>query len=181
MEEGSLRGRLLVASPDLTDPNFAHTVVLLLAHDDREGALGVVVNRPSEVEMAGALRGWGELAAPPSYVFVGGPVEPGSVIGLARTRADGEGVDPVLDGAGVLDLARPPEELDADIVRIRVFAGYSGWGAGQVEMEIAAGGWFVVGATPDDAFSDEPGELWSRVLRRQGGVYRTVAPDPTLN
>ncbi len=177
----SLKGRLLVAAPDLDDPNFAHTVVLLLAHDDAEGALGVVVNRPSDVEMVGALRDWDRLAAPPAFVFVGGPVEPTAVIGLARTHADGEGVEPVLDGAGVLDLALAPEDLGADVASIRVFAGYSGWAPGQLELEITAGGWFVVEARPDDPFSAEPDDLWSRVLRRQGGLFRTAAEDPSLN
>lgn len=177
----SLRGRLVVAAPDLVDPNFAHTVVLLLAHDDEEGALGVVVNRPSDVEMEGALRGWGRLAAPPPFVFVGGPVEPTSVIGLARTRADGAGVEPVIDGAGVLDLARTPQDLGAQVASIRVFAGYAGWAPAQLESEIAAGGWFVLDADPDDAFSDEPEGLWARVLRRQGGLFRTAAVDPSLN
>jgi len=177
----SLRGRLIVAAPDLEDPNFEHTVILMLAHDQHEGALGVVVNRPSEVAMVSGLRGWDRLAAPPRHVFVGGPVEQTAVIGLARTRADGDGVEPVVDGAGVLDLALAPEDLGADVTSIRVFAGYSGWSAGQLELEILAGGWFVIEAEPDDPFSDEPEELWSRVLRRQGGLFRTAAEDPSLN
>lgn len=177
----SLRGRLIVATPSLPDPNFDHSVVLLLDHDE-EGAIGVVVNRPSELTIAESLPEWERLAAEPSVVFVGGPVEQGALIGLALL---GSGADPtwhrVSGRIGVLDLARDPEEVSIDVQLVRVFAGYSGWAPGQLEAEVDAGAWFVLDAEPEDAFADGPEELWRGVLERQGGLFRTFPADPSMN
>jgi putative transcriptional regulator len=172
-------GRLLVATPDLADPNFSHAVVLLLEHND-EGAFGVVLNRPSDVDVAAALPGWERLSAPPDVVFVGGPVQQDGVVALAA------GTDDVLEksvlpAVGVVDLDRDPLVAGAGLDRVRVFAGYAGWGAGQLESEVADGGWFVVDATPGDVFSDDPEELWLVVLHRQGGIFTTIPEDPSLN
>lgn len=180
----SHRGKLLVATPDLGDPNFDRTVVLLLEHTP-EGAVGVVLNRPSEIslEEAGAdWGGWELYAAEPGEVFVGGPVSRTAVIAIART-VDGktEGFQPVLgDRVGVVDLGLTPNDVDA----VRLFAGYSGWGEGQLEAEISAGAWFVLEALPADAFTAEPEDLWRDVLRRQGGrlaIFAACPADPTLN
>jgi putative transcriptional regulator len=184
-------GRLLVANPMLPDPNFDRTVVLLLAYSE-EGALGLVLNRPTEMEVAAPLPQWERLAATPPVVFMGGPVQHQAVICLARateTDLDGAGVDsdgwkPLTPDVGTLDLDLDPDELVSRFTRVRVFAGYAGWGAGQLEGEIAAGAWWVVDAEPDDPFSQEPGELWSRVLRRQPNRLRVVSyfpDDPAWN
>ncbi len=176
-------GRLLVANPLLPDANFDRTVVLLLACAD-EGALGLVLNRPSQTNLAAPLPGWAHLAAAPPVVFVGGPVQHQAVICLARPadRSDPvetpEGWSAVLPEVGTLDLELDPEELRASFTQVRVFAGYAGWTPGQLEAEIDAGAWWVLDALADDAFSDQPEGLWKRVLRRQGGSLPLVAAFP---
>jgi putative transcriptional regulator len=170
----SLKGRLLIALPVLTDPNFDRTIVFMLEHSD-EGAVGVVVNRPSPLTVAEPLPSWVALATEPRVVFVGGPVSPSSAIGLIERD----------DQITTVDLEAEPDEGDlASEARVRVFAGYAGWGAGQLEDEIAAGAWVVVDAMAGDVMTDDPEELWSYVLRRQGGRLAAVADfprDPTLN
>ena len=180
-----MSGRLLVATPLLGDPNFDRTVVLLLEHGD-EGALGVVLNRPSEVELAGPLPEWGRLAAPPSVVFVGGPVSQGAVIALARVESerDTDAWSRVLPRVGVLDLNRDVDSVDVSVEEVRVFTGYAGWGPGQLEGEIDEAAWFVVDAQPADAMAADPTTLWRDVLRRQHGPLRKFAhypPDPSVN
>lgn len=185
LPEPSLKGRLLVATPILLDPNFERTVVLLLEHRSEDGALGIVLNRPSETSVGEPLPAWEALAAPPAVLFVGGPVSPGSAIALGRGAADAaEGWEPVLGPVGTVDLDRDPALVRTTLDEVRVFAGYAGWAPGQLEGEIAGGSWFVVDAEPDDAFSADPGDLWPSVLRRQGGrlaMFAHCPPDPSVN
>ncbi|MDQ1541442.1 MAG: putative transcriptional regulator [Actinomycetota bacterium] len=188
MVDISLAGALLVASPALDDPNFARTVILLLDHDS-DGALGVVLNRPTEVSAEDALPRWAEVASAPAVVHVGGPVTPDAVVCLGRIRRGQrgeppEGWMPLTGPVGAVDLDSEPDDLVDQLDAFRVFAGYSGWGPGQLEAEVRLGGWLVLGAEPDDAFSEEPETLWSRVLRRQGGelaFMHTMPLDPTQN
>jgi len=183
--EESLKGRLLVATPNLTDPNFFRTVVLIIEHGDDDGALGVVLNRPSELEVARPLPAWAEVAAQPPVIFVGGPVSPGSAICLARVRVgDGDEWEPLVGSVGAVDLNVGPDEVTPQPQEVRVFAGYAGWGPRQLEDEILSGGWFVVDAEPDDALIPVPDDLWSAVLRRQPGPLAMFAhhpPDPSMN
>lgn len=180
-----LKGRLLVATPLLGDPNFERSVVLLLEHGE-EGALGVVLNRPSELEVAEPLPEWRRFAGSPEVIFVGGPVSRSSVIALARLGRDlpDGSWEPVLGRVGVLDLTGDPDEVGAGLDDLRVFAGYAGWGSGQLEEEIGEGAWYVVDAEPADPFTDAPDGLWHRVLKRQGGELARVArvpANPRLN
>lgn len=180
MSEDSLRGHLVVATPALADSNFSHAVVLLLEHN-ADGAVGVVVNRPSDTPLEAALPDWVSLAAEPTVAFAGGPVQPDAVIALARTYGPAEQVQMILPGVGVVDLSADPTLVGVAIAGVRLFAGYAGWGAGQLENEIATGSWFVVHARAEDIFADEPETLWRRVLRRQGGMFSTIPPDPRAN
>ncbi|HEX5541319.1 MAG TPA: YqgE/AlgH family protein [Micromonospora sp.] len=179
-------GRLLVATPALKDPNFDRAVVLLIAHE-RTGALGVVLNRPTEVPVSAVLTAWDELAGEPAVLFEGGPVQPDAAICLGRMRGavqEIKGFQPISGAVGMVDLSVDVERLRDRITGIRVFAGYSGWSPGQLEGEIAAGSWLVFDALPGDAFMERPDDLWQLVLRRQGGMMAAVAnfpPDPTLN
>jgi putative transcriptional regulator len=181
----SLAGSLLVASPTLDDPNFTRSVILMLDHDG-DGALGVILNRPSEISACDALPGWAQVASEPAVVHMGGPVTPQVVVCLGRARS---GVTPTgwtsLAGRiGAVDLDRSPDDLAGSLDGLRFFAGYAGWGAGQLETELRLGGWIVVPAEPDDAFTSSPETLWSRVLRRQGGelaMLHTMPIDPTQN
>jgi putative transcriptional regulator len=177
MEE-SLVGQLLLASPTLRDPNFERSVVLIGVHSD-EGAMGVVLNRPSEVTVGEAAPQLEETVDESELVFVGGPVQPGSIVFLA------EFLDP--EPAGVLVLGRigfpaPDAELDElsrATGRVRVFAGFAGWGEGQLESEIADGDWIAHDALPEDVFTELPEQLWSSVLTRMGGSYALIARMPT--
>jgi len=182
----SLTGRLLVATPQLKDPNFERTVVLLVAHEEG-GALGVVLNRATEVAVADVLAGWGPLASEPAVVFEGGPVQPEAAICLARTRVGVgrlAGFNRVSGAVGTVDLSSDSARIAESVVGVRVFAGYAAWAPGQLEGEIDTGSWFVFDALPGDAFVSRPDDLWPLVLRRQGGLMAAVASypaDPTQN
>jgi putative transcriptional regulator len=180
---GSLVGRLLLASPSLIDPNFARTVVLVGLHSG-DGAMGVVLNRPSTVTVGEAVPQLQETLGAMEPVYLGGPVQPSSVVFLA------EFMDP--SPAGLLVLGRigfpaPDagiEELAEATERRRVFAGHAGWGPGQLDAEVADGDWITHDAQPEDVFSEDPEELWSGVLTRKGGSYALIArmpPDPSVN
>jgi len=179
-----LRGRLLVAAPPLIDPNFDRTIVLMLEHGD-EGALGVVLNRPSESSVYDVFPEWHELSSPPAVVFAGGPVATDAVIALARRRHVAvEGFQQIVDDIGTVDLADDPLELGAALQSLRVFAGYAGWSPGQLEGELEQGGWFVVDLEPTDPFVDNPERLWRDVLRRQRGrlaLFSNYPEDATVN
>ncbi|MDH4160300.1 MAG: YqgE/AlgH family protein [Actinomycetota bacterium] len=189
MTEASLTGSLLVATPSLVDPSFNRTVVLLVDHDE-DGALGVVLNRPTRVDVSEILPGWQDPASQPGVVFHGGPVGRDSALAIAVLASpvqDGEeplGFRHVYGLLGLIDLDAPPEILLPEIRGLRVFAGYAGWGAGQLEDELAEQSWYVVPSTPDDVVATSPGDLWRDVLRRQGGELAMVATypeDPSLN
>lgn len=185
MTDSDWTGRLLVASPAMRDPNFDRSVVLLLEHGE-DGALGIVLNRPTDTDLYAALPRWERLAAQPTVVFVGGPVAPAAAICLARSPSgeETEGWKPLFGGLGTVDLNLDPEELDAPLQEVRVFAGYAGWAPGQLEAEVEEGAWFVLDALPTDALSAAPGDLWRAVLRRQGGDLAFMAnfpDDPAMN
>jgi putative transcriptional regulator len=179
-------GMLLVATPALLDPNFADTVVLLLDVDDN-GALGVVLNRPSGVPVGEVLADWGEVVAEPGVLFHGGPVstEGALAVGLLRNSDDAPvGFREVFGQLGIVDLDTPVELVDGSLDGMRIFAGYAGWGAEQLVGEIEEGSWYVVPAQPRDVFRGDPDDLWRDVLRRQPGelAWHSTRPvDPDLN
>lgn len=181
----SLAGRLLVAAPALADPNFDRTVVLLLSHDE-DGALGVVVNRPTEVPITSILPAWQPVVSQPDVVFRGGPVSLDSALGLVVLANEDEplGVRRVSGKLGVVDLDAPPEVVSPAVAGMRVFAGYAGWSTDQLESEIDEGAWYVVDAEIMDAFSSAAEDLWRTVLRRQAGPLSwlsTFPADPSMN
>ena len=178
MADRVLVGKLLVASPRLSDGTFDRSVVLLIDHS-AGGAVGVVINRPSTTLVEDALPQWGDRAAEPPVVFIGGPVSPTAAICLGGWETTpSEGWRPLFDGLGTLDLERSRHDIVADVDWLRVFAGYAGWGAGQLEDEIASGAWFVVPVAPTDVLSPDPEQLWRAVLRRQRGAVAAVANFP---
>jgi len=170
---------LLVASPALVDPNFYRAVVLLLDYN-ADGAVGVVLDRPLDLDVDEHLPAWRDYLAPPHRVFEGGPVQPETAIGVAHrpTVEASETWHPVLGGVGLIDVTREPADI-GEIQEARIFAGYSGWGAGQLEMELAVGSWFPVDGAADDAFDPVPTTLWDRVLRRQHPNIARYADYPT--
>lgn len=182
-------GSLLVATPSLEDPNFHHTVLLLLAFGVEEGALAVVLNRPNSVPTGTLMPGWDDLTVAPDSVFVGGPVARDNLICVAEVKpefaAGFDGCAPIADGPlATLDLNRRPYEMAPGVARLRIFSGYAGWSPGQLEAEIESGGWLVLPAEGGDVFTSDPEGLWRRVLRRQGGhiaIYANAPPKLSMN
>lgn len=167
------RGRLLVAAPPLGDPNFDRTVVYVLEHNE-QGALGVVINRVSG-EVSEVFEKWIPYLTPPARSFAGGPVQTEALIGLGRTHLDQ--VDPI-------ELDRDPVLVDPTPTAVRIFHGYAGWGAQQLDGELEAGVWIVAAARIDDVFTADPEHLWTEVMARQPGrtAWLASAPvDPTVN
>jgi putative transcriptional regulator len=178
----SLRGQLLVASPSLLDPNFRRTVVLVTEHTE-EGAAGLVLNRPSDGEVSELVPQLEPLVDDDAHVWVGGPVQPNAVLVLGEFLDPEDAAVPLFGSLGFPSLDEP-DEIVPQTTRRRIFAGYAGWGSGQLEDELAREDWILEEALNDDAFTEAPGELWADVLRRKGGIYELVArmpEDPSVN
>lgn len=170
---GYLEGRLLVATPLVGGGIFTRSVVLLVSHD-ADGAVGLVLTAPGRLPVRQVLPGWASLVGDPAVVFTGGPVEQGGALALGRAGAR----------VRLLNLGGQPQEPARQLDGVRVFAGYAGWSAAQLEDEVAQGAWCVVEALPDDPFTAHPQRLWRDVLRRQTGraaVLSTLPGDPLLN
>jgi len=179
----SLQGQLLVASPTLIDPNFDRAVVAIANHDE-EGALGVILNRPSDTAVAEAVPELDGVVDAEEVVYVGGPVQPASIVVLAEFDDPDEAAFLVVGGIGLVSDRTGLERLETVTARRRVFAGYAGWGPGQLEAEVEREDWIVEPALPEDVFADEALDLWGRVLDRKGGQFRLLArmpTDPTVN
>lgn len=171
----SLSGKLLVASPSMGD--YFHRAVILVVEHSPEGAFGLILNRPSETTVGEAAPELAELIGAEHLVHVGGPVQPNAVTAIGEHADPGEATKLIVGAVGMVDLDEPP-----DLSRLRVFAGYAGWGPGQLDGELAEEAWIVEGAHPDDPFAE--GDLWAVVLRRKGGEYALLAripPDPSVN
>jgi putative transcriptional regulator len=178
----SLRGQLLIASASLLDPNFRRTVVLVAEHGE-EGAMGLVLNRPSPTEVAEAVPALEVVVDPGASLYLGGPVQPESVVVLGEFREPDEAAVVVAGRIGFMAADAEPEAVADATDRVRVYAGYAGWTTGQLEEEIDEGSWIVEPARPDDVFGDD-GDLWGAVLRRKGGRFRVLAlmpDDPHVN
>jgi len=180
--EDSLRGKLLVASPTLADPNFARSVILITEHND-EGAMGVVLNRPSETDVDDVAP---ELTpvADGEPVFIGGPVQPKALVVLAEFSEPDAAAWIVAADVGFVAAETEGERLENAVRRGRVYAGYSGWGAGQLESELDEEAWIVEAPLPGELFPEDPQTLWHDVLERKGGQFALLArmpEDPSLN
>ena len=176
-----MRGKLLVAGPQLLDPNFWRSVVLVVEHTD-EGALGLVLNRPSQSTVAEAVPQLDAMVDPDDPLYVGGPVGPSGVIVLGKFSAPHQAALLAFEDIGVMRTEGAEEQVE--LLRGRAFIGHSGWGPGQLDAELERGDWIVEPARELDAFTERPEELWSDVLTRKGGSYALVArmpADPSLN
>ena len=179
----SLRGQLLIASPSLVDPNFRRAVVLVAEHGEA-GAMGVVLNRPSDTAVADAVPGLADVAGERAVVYGGGPVQPEAVVVLVETDDPALVADYVVEEVGFVRGDADLDELAFAVARARVFAGYAGWSPGQLEAELEGSDWIVEPALPDDVFAARERDLWGDVLRRKGGPFKLIAtmpPDPSLN
>lgn len=188
------KGRLLVATPPLADPNFDRSVVYMLEHHE-SGALGVVLNAPTTEPIGTPLDRWVDLLPHPAAIFRGGPVETDALLAVAHApgaspsgvmSADNDADDadrdraltPVVGDLASVDLGSDPALLAGIAHRVRIFRGYAGWGPGQLEGEIDAGAWVVVDSQIDDVFTESPQTLWRGVLRRQPGRLSWLANAP---
>jgi len=180
--EDSLRGKLLVASPALVDPNFARTVVFMTEHND-EGGMGIVLNRPSDTAVDSVVSELTEIAGG-EPVYVGGPVQPEALVLLAEFTNLEAAAWVVVADVGLASADVDLDELAGSVRRGRVYAGYSGWGPGQLEEEVEGDSWIIEPPLPPELFPDDPATLWSDVLARKGGQYSLIArmpADPSLN
>jgi putative transcriptional regulator len=172
------KGMLLLATPPLDDPNFDRSVIYMMEHSV-EGAVGLVLNRPTEETAIDGLERWMDLAAPPAVVFDGGPVQSDALIALAELRGPREDAwSAILPDLGSVDLARDPVDVADHINRVRLFRGYAGWSSGQLDGEMDAGAWMVFDAYRTDVFNESPADLWRDVLRRQRGRVAWLANAP---
>lgn len=178
-------GKLLVATPILDEPAFRRTVILLCSHD-AQGSFGLVLNRPLEAAVVDMLPEWRALVSAPHVLFAGGPVDRAQAFALGRSRsAEAEAWwTGITEEVGLLQIEGDDVSGLAGVEEVRLFAGYAGWSAGQLETEIAEEAWFVVDARPGDVFTTNPERLWHEVLARQAGglaLYAHFPPDPRLN
>ncbi len=168
-----------MARPELLDDNFDRTITVILDHNE-DGALGLVLNRPTANALDDYFAGWVDLTPEPRVLYEGGPVEPEGLIALAEGHSKGAlGL-----GLHTIDLDDDPVLAAAEFTRVRVFAGHAGWGPGQLEGEMANGAWWTMDASEDDVFSANPNELWTTVLRRADAELQWFAhypKDPSLN
>ena len=172
------RGMLLLATPPLDDPNFDRSVIYVMEHS-AEGAVGVVLNHPTEETEIDGLEQWMDLSAPPVVVFNGGPVQFDALIAIAELRGPREDAwSPILADLGSVDLARDPIDVADEVGRVRMFRGYAGWASGQLDSELAGGAWMVFDAQRDDVFHREPEDLWRLILRRQRSRIAWIANAP---
>ena len=182
MIDESLRGKLLIASPALTDPNFARSVVLMTEHSE-DGAMGIVLNRPGDAA-ARELMPTLEDIARDDMLFIGGPVQPQAVVLLAEFANPAAAAWIVVADVGLASSETDLSELGDAVRRGRFYAGYSGWGPGQLELEIEVESWIVEPPLPSELFPDDPETLWSDVLERKGGSYALISrmpDDPSMN
>ena len=178
----SLRGSLLISSGGLYDPNFRHTVVLIGEHN-ADGAFGVVLNRALDVTVQEAVPALSELVPSGESLFQGGPVDPEIPVLLVEL-SDPDLIDLRAFGSVGFLVGNVSAEIKPSVLRARVYAGYSGWGPGQLEAEMAADSWILDPARVEDVFTDKPDLLWSRVLKRKGPEYQMLSRmpyDPSMN
>ena len=178
-----VKGRLLLAMPRTNEDEFYRSVILMLAHGP-QGALGVVLNRPTERGRSVSCFPNCPRSRATGRAVRGGPVEPDGIICLARgavARSRRPGFAPVLDRWGSIDPREPPP---GGVDSVRVYRGYAGWSPRQLEGELARDAWMIVEAGPQDLSTDEPDTLWGKVLDRQGPRYsqlKHIPRNPSLN
>ena len=178
----SLKGQLLISSGGLYDPNFRHTVVLIGEHT-ADGALGVVLNRALDVTVEEVLKPLSHLVPAGSPLFQGGPVQPESPVLIAEAVHPAILDIPVFESIGFL-VGEVSADIEPSLLRSRVYAGYAGWGPGQLEAEMEADSWILDPARPEDVFTESPELLWSRVLKRKGPDFEQLSRmpfDPSMN
>ncbi len=181
----SLRGKYLVAGKGLRDPNFYRSVILVVEHNE-EGAMGLVINRPSEISVETALSTDLALAGTDAVVFSGGPVETSALMILHNSQVLGKTDEQIVSGVYLAgsqssfdSLVREPAEpaVQQPTVRFRVYCGYAGWGAQQLEGEIERGDWHVVNSDSEMVLDNDPYGVWDICVRRLHRANRILPHD----
>ena len=160
-------GKLLIAKPELSDPNFASSVVLIVRYDDEKGAVGLILNRRTNVPLSKVLPD--VKGAKDDPVFQGGPVETSSAQALIRSNEKPEDASRVLSdvyASGSKDVIEKMVSSGANSSQFRLYAGYAGWAPGQLEREIEVGGWSVLRANTKIVFDENPDTLWQRLQKQ---------------
>jgi putative transcriptional regulator len=162
------KGKFLVASRQLNDPNFSQTVVLLIEYGP-EGAMGLVINRPSNVKLSTVFPDVKELKERKDTIYVGGPVAVNQMLMLVRSTQAPTASMPVIENVYISSSWEVLEHLikkaSAD-QRFRLFAGYAGWAPNQLDFERTRGDWHVLQADADSIFAHDPKALWQELIRR---------------
>ena len=179
----SFRRNLLLATPELLDTNFCRAVILILEHQN-EGAIGVVLNRPTDHYSVDVMPKWNQCLDSDPRLYWGGPVQEESLLALALSAdPHGDASDETIFLIEVLNLNQ--ELLDtANLLSTRLYSGYAGWSAGQLDTEISTGGWIVADSDDSDPFTEDPDALWGSILSRQTGFISTLSQypdDPRMN
>ena len=168
LREKLAKGKFLVASRQLNDPNFSETVVLLIEYGP-EGAMGLVVNRPSNVKLSTVFPDTKELKQRKDTIYVGGPVAVNQMLLLIRSAQAPKDSISVLEDVHISSSWKVLEglirETEGDL-RFRLFAGYAGWAPSQLDFERSRGDWHVLKAEADSVFAQDPGALWQELIRR---------------
>lgn len=172
-------GQFLVAGRGLLDPNFAKTVILLVSHDD-DGAMGIIVNRPTPVKLEQMVEELQEGAERPETVWVGGPVAHWQLVLLFKSEFQPEDTESVLDGVYFSGSRVVLEDLLEGTMEFRVYAGYAGWSPGQLEHEIARGSWHILPGEPELVFDAEPESLWEELVTRGEAKWVSLPADEPL-
>jgi putative transcriptional regulator len=183
MDQEIGKGKLLIATPMLVDPNFRQTIVLLCEHGP-DGSLGLVVNRPTDVEVSTLVHDFPDLANS-GQVYSGGPVGQNAMLVLCRGNEPSEerGILEDVFLAKDLEMLKFPEYLGPE-GKIRCYLGYAGWAPGQLEAEVNAGAWHLIPGDPELIFDANPATLWQEMMARIGGecaIYANMPPDPSVN
>jgi putative transcriptional regulator len=175
-------GDLLCADRTLKDPNFAQTVILIVKYDD-EGTLGLILNRRSDVAISKLLDDWKEAKGHNEPIFVGGPVEEGTLLGLVRSRAKSEEAGAILrDVHLVSDRGQLQRMLQTAAApdKFRLYAGYAGWAPEQLEEEIDVGAWHLFPGDANTVFDSDPDSLWTRMIKKTETQIAVLRSPSTL-
>lgn len=173
------QGVFLFAAPKLSDPHFLHSVVLLVTYG-KEGALGVIINRPTDIPLDEALPKMEGIEGLSQPLFLGGPVNRNFLLALFRSDKQPEGAQKVFsdvyftgdrEALGDALLNRGPKRA------VRVYAGYAGWGPGQLDREVGRGDWIIMDADQETVFSEDPPEIWPALFEKERKEIQTHGPE----
>jgi putative transcriptional regulator len=162
-------GKLLVASRDLGDPNFAKSVILLVRYDADQGAVGLTINKRTDIPLSRAFQDLKEAKGRTDPIYIGGPVELNTVMGLLKTSSKPEGASRVFGDVYLIsdkDLLTQTLASKAEAAVFHAYVGYAGWGPGQLEHEVELGAWHILAADSAMVFHSDPDALWERLIKQ---------------